>query len=284
MSEVNWKLIDEKYPSQLERDSMSSEEYRKRRTIELYDYLPQLPPKDKYTESEIKKGLDDRFQYVDIRDAIVDLNYTFFGYIATHTFINNSSISYEDKFQSALLHFCEMWHKYRFEAKYRSDLSFAVFFKLRVGECIERELNEVKYSLRRSLCMEVGQQLGKHWGQVTYDDLKHVKLPPDKMQSIQAVFGSMYVADLDTHAMFIESNQEFTDESELYSDNYNSLVDMLVHEMLLEERKLEDKDLLALSITLDIPFNRLTSLLPEAEKKLYNILQERLDTIETFKK
>lgn len=270
MSDVNWKLIDEKYPSKLNRDEMSAEEYRKQRTIELYDYLPQT-------------SLEDRFKYTDIRDAIVDLNYTFFGYIATHTFINNSSISYEDKFQSALLHFCEMWPKYRFAPKYRSDLSFAVFFKLRVGECIERELNEVKYSLRRSLCMEVGQQLGKHWGQVTYDDLKHVKLPPDKMQSLQAMFGSMYVADLDTHAMFIESKQEFTDEEELYTDNYDSLVDMLVHEMLVAEHKLEDKDLLDLAMMLDIPYDKLKSLLPEAEEKLHKTLLERIDTIDTFK-
>lgn len=270
MSDVNWKLIDEKYPSKLDRNSMSAEEYRKQRTIELYDYLPQT-------------SLEERFKYTDIRDAIIDLNYTFFGYIATHTFINNSSISYEDKFQSALLHFCEMWHKYRFTPKYRSDLSFAVFFKLRVGECIERELNEVKYSLRRSLCMEVGQQLGKHWGQVTYEDLKHVTLPPDKMQSIQAVFGSMYVADLDTHAMFIKSNEEFTDVSELYTDKYNSLVDMLVQEMLNKEGKLEDKDLLDLSVMLDIPYDRLQKLLPEAEDKLYKLLSERIDTIDTFK-
>lgn len=271
MSSVNWKLIDEKYPSKLDKSSMSAEEYRKQRTIELYDYLPQTT-------------LEERYQYTDIRDAVIDLNYTFFGYIATHTFINNSSISYEDKFQSALSHFCEIWHKYRFTPKYRADLSFAVFFKLRVGECIERELNEVKYSLRRSLCMEVGEQLGKHWGQVTYDDLKHVTLPPEKMQSIQAVFGSMYVADLDTHAMFIESTQEFIDESDLYSDNYNSLVDMLVHEMLEEERKLDDKDLLNLSIMLDIPFNKLKDLLPEAEDKLHKKLLERIEIIDTFKK
>ncbi len=81
MSDVNWKLIDEKYPSKLDRNSMSAEEYRKQRTIELYDYLPQT-------------SLEERFKYRDIRDAIIDLNYTFCGYIATHTFINNSSISY----------------------------------------------------------------------------------------------------------------------------------------------------------------------------------------------
>lgn len=270
MIEVNWAEIDRKYPSKLDKNSLSVEEFRKLRTIELYDYLPQT-------------SLEDRAKFTDIRDAIIDLNYTFFGYVASHTFINNSFISYEDKFQSALVHFCEMWHKYRFTPKYRSDLSFAVFFKLRIGECIERELNEVKYSIRRSLCMEVGQQLGKHWGQVTYDDLKHVKLSPDKMQSIQAIFGSMYVADLDTHAMFIQSESDFDDASDLYTDNYDSLVDMIVQEMLNNESKLKDKDLLDLSILLDVPFNKLKKLLPEAEEKLFNMLTERIELYDTFK-
>lgn len=132
-----------KWKTNLDKSQLTDSEWVKLRTLELYDYLPQT-------------SLEERATYTDIRDEIVELNYTFFGYVASHTFINNSSISYEDKFQSALLHFCEMWHKYKYAAKYRTDLSFAVFFKLRIGECIERELNEVKYSLRRSLCMEVG--------------------------------------------------------------------------------------------------------------------------------
>lgn len=266
---VDWRVIDEKYPSKLDKASLSAEAYRKERTLELYDYLPQTT-------------LEERFTYTDIRDAVIELNYTFFGYIATHTFINNSSISYEDKFQSALFHFCEMWHKFRFAAKYRTDLSFSVFFKLRVGECIERELNEVKYSIRRTLCMEVGQQVGKHWGQVTYEDLKNVDLPADKMMSLQAMFGSMYVADLETHAMFIEAPQPDTDNLDLYSDNYDSLVDMLVHEMVINEKKLDDKALLNLSIILDIPFQKLKDLLPEAEEKLHNTLVEHIDMHNVF--
>lgn len=259
----------DKYPTHLNVDELSKEEYRKLRTIELYDYLPQT-------------SLEDRLKYTDIRDEIIELNYTFFGYVATHTFINNSSISYEDKFQSAVLHFCEMWHKYRFEPKYRSDLSFAVFFKLRIGECIERELNEVKYSLRRSLCMEVGSQLGKHWGQVTYDDLKLVDLPPDKMMSLQAMFGSMYVADLETHAMFIEADTTGIDEIEAYSDNYDSLTDMLVHEMAMEERELDDKDILNLAMMMDVPFEKLKNLMPHAKEKLYKQLTDKLLIHDTF--
>jgi len=96
---VDWKKIDAKYPSKLNKDEMTEAEYRKQRTIELYSYLPQTT-------------LEERATYTDIRDAVVELNYTFFGYIASHKFINNPSVSYEDKFQSALLHFCEMWTKF----------------------------------------------------------------------------------------------------------------------------------------------------------------------------
>lgn len=261
--------MESKWPTQLDKSKLSKADWVKYRTLELYDYLPQT-------------SLEERALYTDIRDEIIELNYTFFGYVASHTFINNSSVSYEDKFQSALLHFCEMWHKYKYAAKYRTDLSFAVFFKPRIGECIERELNEVKYSLRRSLCMEAGAQLGKHWGQVKYDDLKDVKLPPEKMQALQAMFGSMYWADLDTHALFIEATPRYSQEEQLYSDNYNSIVDMLVHEMVLEEKKLDDNALLNISIIQDIPFNELKDLLPEAEYKLRKQLEDAIAIQEDF--
>ena len=261
--------VDVKYPTKLDKDSLSKADWRKLRTIELYDYLPQTT-------------LEERFKYTDIRDAVIELNYTFFGYIASHKFINNSYISYEDKFQSALLHFCEMWPKYRFTPKYRSDLSFGVFFKPRITECMERELEEVKYSLRRTLCMEVGNQVGKHWAKVTYEDLKDVDLPADKISSLKAIFGSMYTADLETHAMFIESEDRYTPEIEAYSDCYDSLTDMLAHEMVIREQKLSDNDLLELAQMLDIPFEKLKKLRPEAEKELYEQLQQKIDIAETF--
>ena len=261
--------IDDKYPTKLDKSSLSKVDWIKYRTIELYDYLPQT-------------SLEERFTYTDIRDAVIELNYSFFGYVATHTFINNSSVTYEDKFQSALLHFCTMWHKYKYAAKYRTDLSFCVFFKPRVGECIERELNEVKYSLRRALCMEVGAQLGKHWGKVTYDDLKNVNLPANKMQSLQAAFGTMYWADLETHALFIPSGDRYTEEDELYSDNYDSVKDMLIHEMVLQEKKLNDSDLLQIAIVQDIPFDELKKNLPEAEDKLYEKLSNAVALQQDF--
>lgn len=269
---VNWKQIDEKYPTKLDKSKMSIADYRKQRTIELYDYLPQTT-------------LEERHSYTDIRDAIIELNYTFFGYIASHKFVNNRYISYEDKFQSALLHFCEMWEKYRFITnKYRTDVAFGVFFKPRITECMERELDEVKYSLRRTLCMEVGNQVGKHWAKVTYEDLSdpRVVLSSEKMASLQAIFGSMYVADLETHAMFIESDQPEVDIADLYDDEYDSLIDLLIHEMVEQEKDLSDKDLAKLSSLLDIPLDRLKALHQPAKDKLYKQLIERVEIHDTF--
>lgn len=261
--------LESKWPTHLDRSKLSSDAWVKLRTLELYDYLPQTT-------------LEERSTYTDIRDEIIELNYSFFGYVASHTFINNSSVSYEDKFQSALLHFCTMWHKFKFAAKYRTDLSFAVFFKPRIGECIERELNEVKYSLRRTLCMEAGAQLGKHWGQVKYEDLKDVNLSPDKMQSLQAIFGTMYWADIETHALFIASDKRVSSEDELYSDEYNDEMGLLIHEMVLQEKRLDDSDLLHISIVQDIPFHVLKSMIPEAERVLKRRLHDAVDIQEQF--
>lgn len=269
-----------KYPTQLDINSMTKAEWTKQRTIELYSYLPQANIYEDMTkeekDAEIERALAERFTYTDIRDEVIEINYAFFGYVASHTFINNSAISYEDKFQSALTHFCEMWHKYKFAAKYRTDLSFAVFFKPRVGECIERELNEVKYSLRRTLCMEVGEMIGKHWGQVKYDDLSdpRVRLKPEKMESLKAMFGTFYWADLETHALFIQSDVQYSKEDELYSDNYDTVQGLLIHEMIENESKLTDKKLLDLSMMLDIPFNQLKDELPAAEAKLKSYLED----------
>lgn len=277
-------------PTKLDRSSMSSMEWVKQRTIELYDMLPQANVTDDMTKeerkAEITRCLAERYKNTDIRDEVIALNYSFFGYVATHTFINNSSVTYEDKFQSALFHFCEMWHWYKFAAKYRTDLSFCVFFKLRVGECIERELNEVKYSLRRDYCMKVGDQLGKHWGKVTYEDLSdpRLHLEPEVMMSLQAMFGSMYWADLETHALFIESDK--CDDSELIetlcSDDYDDIVSMIKHEMIEKESKLSDKDLLDLSMLLDIDMHELRDARSKAEASLYAYLKNAAEMKTTF--
>lgn len=255
--------------------SKYSKEYIKERTLQIYDSMPQDKPL--------------RMNCLKERDELIELNYPFFGYIATHTFINNSSITYEDKLQSALLHFCECFWWYKWDGTgdpkhkgYRSDLAFTVFFKPRIGEMIERELNEVKYSIRRSLCMEAGEQLGKHWGQVKYDDLAKVQLPAEKMNSLKAIFGSMYWADLDTHALFIGSTERLPSVLDSLSDNYNSIEDLLIHEMVDEERRLTDDDLLRMADLYGLPFSDLLRALPKAENSIHQKLIEHQQIADTY--
>ena len=158
-------------PTKLDRKNMKKSDWVKARTQELYDMLPQTT-------------LEERNTYTDIRDEIIELNYSFFGYIAKNQYVTDPMATYEDKLQSAILNFCTMWAKYKFcpensgGKKYRTDLSFAVFFKPRLSECVRRELNTIKYSLRRQVCMKAAAQLGKHWGQITKEDIPKVKLPP----------------------------------------------------------------------------------------------------------
>lgn len=282
--------------------------YIKERTLEIYASMPQ--------DKELRK------QCIKERDELIELNYAFFGYVASKTFINNSSVTYEDKLQSAIMHFCECfwWYKWKGDEThkgYRQDLSFTVFFKPRIGEMIERELNEVKYSVRRSLCMEAGAQLGKHWGKVTYDDLRNVNLPANKLDSLKAIFGSLYIADLSDYEMYFHDDHAdddvFSEEwqynydvtiVEDVSNDYDSLTnfqyiidtfigtqedvqiryvyydnikELLKNDMMLLQTKLDDVELRKMSDMYGINFNVLKESLPEAEQELVEVLQQRID-------
>lgn len=249
---------------------MTKNEQIKQRTRELYLSLPQ--------EKEA------RMARTDIRDEIIQLNYTFFGFIASHTFVNNSSVTYEDKFQSACMHFCEIWWQYLWQGDenhrgYRQDLSFSVFFKPRIGEMIGRELNTVKYSIRRSLCMEVGKMVGKHWGKVTYEDLfdPRVQLPPNKMASLKTIFCTLCPADIEDYMLFIEAPSQNGNIESLLRDDYDSVEELLVQEMLETEEKLTSDKLQEMAEIYQVDVNILRDKLSEAEQLLYKRLHDNLD-------
>ena len=240
----------------------STNERIKRQTLELYAQLPQ--------------EYEERIKRLDIRDKVFKLNYSFFGYVASHTFVSNSSVSYEDKFNTACCSFLGMWWKFQYH-KYRCDLSFSVFFGPRISEEIRRSLNEVGYSVRRSLCMEVGKQLGKHWGKVKYEDLNDPKLnlPIDKLNSLKAMFGTLYMADIEDREMFLEAKPVST--FTYPDDKYNSLHDFLIHEMLYQECKFTDEKLLKLADMYGLDFWELKKELPDAEADLYNRLKNSIE-------
>lgn len=242
----------------------------KEETLRLYDSLPQ--------EAELRK------QRTNVRDRVIELNYTFFGYVASHTYVNNPYISYEDKLQSALLHFCECWWWYKYAAKYRTDLSFATFFKPRLSEMIDRELTEVKYSVYRPLKMEVGDQLGKHWSKVRYEDLSdpRVHLSADKMNSLKAIFGSLYFADLGEYEPFLSGDTDAYSEIEKLDDKYNTVEELLVHEMIDRESKITDSMLLQMSDIYGIRYGILKEKLPAAEQMLYKMCHDAIDINESL--
>ena len=80
------QTVDDLYPTKLDKKHLSSGEWIKFRTIELYDFLPQTT-------------LEERDSYRIIRDEVIRLNYKFFGYVAKSTYVASPCIQYEDKFQ-----------------------------------------------------------------------------------------------------------------------------------------------------------------------------------------
>ena len=263
-------------PTKLDRNMMSKKDWIKARTQELYDMLPQTT-------------LEERNTHTEIRDEIIELNYSFFGYVAKNQYVTDPMATYEDKFQSALTNFCQMWAKYKFAPEYRTDLSFAVFFKPRLSECIRRDLNTVKYSLRRTVCKKAAEQLNKPWGKLTKEDIGKVKLTPQEMSVLEVIFSTQYdtTYEEDTHLgiKFKVTPSEFSTSQgidDIYTEQYDSLEDLIVHEMIEQESKLDDEYLLKMAQLYDIPFAELVKARPIGEQKLKYQLEEYMDIKDTF--
>ena len=248
-----------------QRKNESKTDYIKRYTNILYDCLPQT-------------SLEDREKYHDIRDKIIELNYGFFGYVVKNKFLNCPYAEYEDKVQGCIQRFCECWTWYRFKKKYNKDVTFAVFYKPRLGEMLERSFNEVGYSLRRSLLVEVSEQIHKPWTEITYEDLSdpRIDIPPNHKMSLMAIFGALNPASSDEISPYLEAPDDITKEKspvESLTDQYNDVVSLLVHEMVDREKKLTTRDLSKIAEIYDLDLQDLKQKLPLAEKQLYELLK-----------
>jgi hypothetical protein len=242
------------------QDKSYSKEYIKERTLELYKSLPM----DK----------EERIKQIKVRDEIIELNYKFFGYVATSTYVENAS--YEDKFQTALMSFMGMWWKFGWTPRYRDDLSFAVFFKPRISEEIRRFLNTFSYTQKRKLCIKVASQLDKNWTDVTYDDLALVTLPEDDMLALKAILGSKHPQDVSELEFFVSSAAPIQGVEKYRNYRYDSIEEMLIQEMISEESQLNDKQLREISDLYSIPMLELKSALPRALKILHDRLTNNL--------
>lgn len=235
-------------------------DYIKQRTIELYDSLPM--------------NKEERIKRIDVRDEIIDLNYTFFGYVASGTFVENTT--YEDKFQTALMAFLSMWWKYKYTPEYRGDLSFAVFFKPRISEEIRRYLSTVSYTQRRTVCRKAAAQLGKPWNSITYDDLPKVNLPAKDMQALKCVLGAHMPVDLSECELFIGDDGPNRGIDKYVTSKFDTVEELLVQETIESESQLTDKQLHAIAEMYSLDYDDLKSLYPKALQSLYDRLKENL--------
>ena len=263
-----------------EFESFDKNDFVKTRTIELYDKLPMT-------------SLEDRKACTDIRDEIIELNYPYFVYLAKKLYVDNSSVTFEDKLQTILSNFCILWPEWRFPkinkyGQYRDykNLSFAVFFKPRLFETSRRELNVIKYSLRRSLCSKAAAMLNKDkWADVTKDDIAKLDLPQNEIDILERIFNNRYTKDIDKPetGTVIKSTQLAVDTvEELYTENYNSVVDLIVHEMIEQESKLSDSHLLKMANLYTIPYDELLKARPLGEAKLKRKLEDAISLQSAF--
>ena len=237
-----------------------SREYVKRRTAELYDSLPM--------------DLEARKACYAVRDELVEINYQFFKYVASNTFVEGAD--FEDKLQTALLSFLQMWWKYKWTPKYRADLSFAVFFKPRISEEIQRHLNPVSYTIRRQLCLKVAEQLGKKWTDVTYSDISKVKLSQEDATALCVILGKNMPSDISEYEEFIPDNTQECSTDRYRNRRYDSIEEMLIQEMIERESRLTDMDLFELSDLLTIPIEDLKAALPRAMATLHKRIVENM--------
>ena len=239
-----------------------SKEYIKQRTQELYDSLPM--------------DLEERKKCIAVRDEVIQLNYKFFGFVASNTIVEGAD--YEDKLQTALMSFMTMWWKYKWTPKYRADLTFAVFFKPRISEEIRRYLSPISYTVKRTLCMKVAAQLGKRWQDVCYDDIQKVDLPPEDITTLKIILGSTMPSDISEYSQIIASDTTPEDRNiEKYMTvKYDTIEEMLIQEMIERESRLTDKDLYGISEMLGIDFDILKATLPKAMETLHKRLTSNL--------
>lgn len=238
-----------------------SASYIKQRTDELYNSLPM--------------DLEERKACKKVRDELVELNYKFFGYVASTTHVDNTM--YEDKFQTALLAFLGMWWKYKWTPKYRADLSFATFFKPRIAEEIKRALSPVSYTTRRTLCMKAAKQLDKKWSEVRYEDIAKINLPPEECLALKVVLGASYPADLSEFELFLEAPKHNRGIEYYQTDKYDTIEELLIQEMIETESMLSDKYLADMANLYCIDYDVLKATMPSALATLHKRLTDNLE-------
>ena len=136
--------------------------------------------------------------------------------------------------------------------------------------------------------MKAAKQLGKKWTEITKEDIQYVQLDQQDMHVLETIFNTRNNAsydDGDGDVKLKNVQHGFIASygiDNIYTENYDSLEDLIVHEMIEAESKLEDADLLKMSELYGIPFCDLQKARPLGEEKLKIMLEEYIDIQDAF--
>ena len=243
----------------------------KDRTNALYDSLP--------LEEEARKSR------IDVRNQVVELNYEFFKFVASHTFPVGKHFDFDDKVQSGITYFCNnIWHQYRWEGHTRMDLCFSTYFYPRVSKGLYQDLSEVKYTPKRNVMSKISKQLGKPWSEVRKEDLNdpRVKLSPANRKFAETLFEIPNMKSLEDVSVYIATAPQDVSIADKLTYEYDSIEELLVREMIITEKKLSNAHLQRLANMFCLDIDELILARPSAEGILLERLRESQFLKDTF--
>jgi hypothetical protein len=125
----------------------------------------------------------------------------------------------------------------------------------------------------------------KRWADVTKEDIAKLDLPQNELDILERIFNNRFTKDIDkpeTGAILKTPQITIDTMEELYTENYDSVVDLIVHEMIEQESKLSDSHLLKMSNLYTIPYDELLKARPLGEAKLKQRLEDAINIQSVF--
>ena len=124
--------------------------------------------------------------------------------------------------------------------------------------------------------MKAAQQLGKAWNEITYEDLSKVTLPADQMLALKSILGANIPVNMSDAELFLHSNRPVQGIEKYQTDEYDTIEELLIQEMIETESQLTERDLKKLSKLYDIPYVELMNAYPKALIVLHKRLCDNL--------
>ena len=147
-----------------------------------------------------------------------------------------------------------------------------------------QDLSDIKYTPKRNLTRKIAEQVGKPWTEVRKEDLSNpnLKLSPANRKYAETLFEIPNMKSLEDVSIFISNGTNEISIADQISDEYDSIEDLLVKEMVYNEKKLTDGYLKKLSEMLCIDYDQLLMARPIAEEMLLQKLRDNQFLRDTF--